>query len=124
MFETTQVLTKKAEQPFLPLVYVCSPYSGNIEKNTIAARAYSRFAVDNGAIPLTPHLLYPQFMNDEDSNELELAMFFNKVLQGKCQEVWVFGSHVSEGMAAEIALAELRHQKIRYFDEGCKEVFK
>ena len=124
MFERTQVLTKKTKQPFLPLVYICSPYSGNIEKNTIAARAYSRFAIDNSAIPLTPHLLYPQFMNDGDPNERELALFFNKVLQGKCQEVWIFGSHLSEGMAAEIALAELRHQRIRYFDAGCKEVFK
>lgn len=106
----------------LPLVYICSPYSENIEKNTIAARNYSRFAVNSGAIPLTPHLLYPQFMNDEDPKERELAMFFNKVLQGKCQEVWVFGNTISDGMAAEISLAELRHQKIRYFDEGCKEL--
>lgn len=124
MFESTQVLSKKAEQPFLPLVYICSPYSGDIEKNTIAARVYSRFAVDRGTIPLTPHLLYPQFMNDEDPNERELAMFFNKILQGKCQEVWVFGSEISNGMATEIALAEVRHQKIRYFDKTCKEVVK
>lgn len=124
MFESTQELTVKQEQPFLPLVYICSPYSGNVEKNTIAARVYSRFAVDNGAIPLTPHLMYPQFMDDEDPHERELAMFYNKVLQGKCQEVWVFGYYISKGMAAEIALAEMRHQKIRYFDESCKEVIR
>lgn len=124
MFESTQELTVKPEQPFLPLVYICSPYSGNVERNTIAARVYSRFAADNGSIPLTPHLLYPQFMNDDDPKERELAMFYNKILQGKCKEIWVFGSHISKGMAAEIALAEMRHQKIRYFDEGCKEVIK
>lgn len=122
MFETVQGLTIKPEQPFLPLVYICSPYSSNVEKNTIAARAYSRFAVDNGAIPLTSHLLYPQFMNDEDPKERELAMFYNKILQGKCQEVWVFGTYISAGMNAEITLAEKRNQKIRYFDESCKEV--
>lgn len=124
MFESTQELTVKPEQPFLPLVYICSPYSGSVEKNTIAARVYSRFAVDNGAIPVTPHLMYPQFMDDEVTSERELAMFYNKVLQGKCQEVWVFGHYISKGMATEIALAEMRHQKIRYFDEGCKEVIR
>lgn len=30
---------------FRPMVYVCSPYSGDIEKNTANARMYSRFAV-------------------------------------------------------------------------------
>ena len=41
-----------------PLVYICSPFSGDIEGNTKKAREYSRFAVDQGAIPLAPHLLY------------------------------------------------------------------
>ena len=31
---------------FRPIVYICSPYSGDIERNTENARRYSRFAVD------------------------------------------------------------------------------
>lgn len=49
---------------YLPLVYVCSPYAGDIENNVKNAKRYSRFAVENHAILVTPHLLYPQFMND------------------------------------------------------------
>lgn len=30
---------------FRPMVYVCSPYSGDIERNTANVRMYSRFAV-------------------------------------------------------------------------------
>lgn len=47
---------------YLPLVYVCSPYAGDVETNVKNAKRYSRFAVDENAIPVTPHLLYPQFI--------------------------------------------------------------
>ena len=91
---------KKAS--YLPLVYVCSPYAGDVETNVKNARAYSRFAVDENVIPVTPHLLYPQFMDDGNASEREMAMHFNYVLLGKCTEVWVFGGVISRGMAREI----------------------
>ncbi len=107
---------------YRPLVYVCSPYSGDVEKNTCRARSYSRFAVAKHAIPVAPHLLYPQFM-DEDT-ERELALFMGIVLLGKCDEVWVFGDTISDGMAAEIARAKKQRKTIRYFTEGLEEVMK
>lgn len=104
---------------FRPVVYICSPYAGDIDGNTEKARKYSRFAVDNGVIPIAPHLLFPQFMAEE--TERDLAMFMNMVLITKCPELWVFGSHVSEGMQAEIDKAEQRNMKIRYFTEEMEE---
>ena len=107
---------------FRPLVYICSPYRGDTEKNTEKARKYSRFAVESKAIPMTPHLLYPQFMDDSNPEERYLAThIINYVLIGKCQEVWVFGDDISEGMGREIALAEKRRMKIRYFTETMEE---
>lgn len=107
---------------FRPLVYICSPYRGDTEKNTEKARKYSRFAVESKAIPMTPHLLYPQFMDDSNPEERYLAThIINYVLIGKCQEVWVFGEDISEGMGREIALAEKRRMKIRYFTETMEE---
>lgn len=107
---------------FRPLVYICSPYRGDTEKNTEKARKYSRFAVESKAIPMTPHLLYPQFMDDSNPEERYLATYvINYVLIGKCQEVWVFGEDISEGMGREIALAEKRRMKIRYFTETMEE---
>lgn len=41
------------------LVYICSPYAGDIENNTAKAKKYSRFAVESRAIPFAPHLLMP-----------------------------------------------------------------
>lgn len=100
---------------YLPLVYVCSSYAGDVENNVANAKKYSRFAVENNAIPVTPHLLYPQFMDDSNEQEQEKAMHFNYVLLGKCAEVWVLGGFVSHGMAREISVAKKRRMKIRWF---------
>jgi len=111
----------KAAKTFRPLVYICSPYSGDIEQNTEAARRYSRFAVDSGYIPVTPHLLYPQFMNDGDQQQRELGLRFALILLGKCDELWVFGDRISNGMQREIAKATKRGIHIRYFNQDFSE---
>ena len=66
---------KAARRVYRPLVYICSPYAGDVERNVNMARTYSRFAVRNTCIPITPHLLYPQFMDDGSPAERELALF-------------------------------------------------
>lgn len=41
---------------FRPVVYICSPFSGDMEGNQEKAARYCRFAVDSGYIPIAPHL--------------------------------------------------------------------
>lgn len=112
---------RAAARPFRPLVYICSPFSGDMKRNAAKARRYSRHAVDTGYIPLTPHLLFPQFLDDTDPEERSLGLFFGNVLMDKCSEVWVFGGTVSKGMADEIARAKRKHIPLRYFTEDLKE---
>lgn len=104
---------------YRPLVYICSPFAGDEVRNTMKARKYSRFAIDNKAIPIAPHLLFPQFM--EEGTERELAIFMNMVLLGRCAELWVFGERISKGMKAEIQRAKQKCMTIRYFTEDLKE---
>ena len=106
---------------FRPIVYICSPYSGDIERNTETARRYSRFAVDQHCLPITPHIYFTQFMNDAVSEERDIAIFMNWVLMSKCAELWVFGDVISKGMKAEIDRAKRKHMKIRYFTESLEE---
>ena len=113
---------KAVRRVYRPLVYICSPYAGDVKQNVNMARVYSRFAVKNTCIPLTPHLLYPQFMDDGSPAERELALFMWLVLLTKCEQVWVFGGVISAGMAAEIAKAEKRKIPVRYFTEELEEV--
>ncbi len=105
-----------------PCVFICSPYAGDVAENTRRAKKYMRFAVDEGAIPFAPHLLYPQVLNEEDAKERELGLFFGTVWLGKCEELWVFGDIISKGMAREIAWAAKRGLIIRYFTEECEEI--
>lgn len=109
----------RAAAAYRPLVYICSPYAGDIEKNTYRARAFSRFAVEKKYIPIAPHLLCPQYIDEETERWLGLKMGI--VFMGKCEEIWVFGNHISEGMAEEIARAEKMQKKIRYFTEDLRE---
>lgn len=113
---------KAARRVYRPLVYICSPYAGDVKQNVNMARVYSRFAVKNTCIPLTPHLFYPQFMDDGSPAERELALFMGLVLLTKCEQVWVFGGVISAGMAAEIAKAEKKKIPVRYFTEELEEV--
>lgn len=107
---------------YYPLVYVCSPYRGNIDENIINARKYSRFTFDEKNIPITPHLLYPQFINDNDLFERNIAIHkINYVLIGLCKEMWVFGDVITEGMEREILIAKKRKMRIRYFSKDLKE---
>ena len=113
---------KPKDRTYRPLVYVCSPLSGDVPGNTERARKFCRFALEKGAIPLAPHLMFPQFMDDEDPAERELAIFMDVILLGKCSELWVFGETVSAGMQAEIDVAKKRRQPIRYFTNDFQEV--
>ena len=108
----------KEQKRYMPMVYICSAYSGDVEGNTEKARRYSRFAVDAGKIPIAPHLLLPQFMEEE--SERELAMFMDIAILSKCRELWVFGQPTA-GMLNEIAYAERKQMTIKYFNEECKE---
>jgi len=112
----------KEEQVIRPIVYICSRFSGDVVKNVRAAQSFCRFAVDKGFIPLAPHLLFPQFLDDDNPAERQLGLFFGNALMSKCAEVWVFGNTISAGMAAEIKRAEWERYRLRYFNEDCKEV--
>ena len=112
---------ERALRAFRPIVYICSPYAGDIKANVAAARRYSRFAVDKGYIPIAPHLLFPQFLDDADPKERQLGLFFGNALMSKCSEIWVFGNHISTGMKAEINRAKWKNYRLRYFTEECQE---
>ena len=106
---------------FRPVVYVCSPFSGDPAGNAEKARRYCRFAVDSGYAPFAPHLFFPQFLDDGIPEERELGLFMAIIMLTKCAELWVFGEQITRGMAQEIRKAESRGMIIRYFTTDCEE---
>ncbi len=125
-YEAMSIIEKeeRALRAFRPIVYICSPFSGDVEKNVKAAQRYSRFAVDKGYIPVAPHLLFPQFLDDKNPKERQLGLYFGNALMSKCAEVWVFGNKVSAGMEMEIKRARWKAYHLRYFIEDLAEVQK
>ena len=113
----------KKAAAYRPLIYICSPYShGCINDNIENARRYSRFAVDTHYVPIAPHLLFPQFLDDRLAEDRQTAMSLNQVLLEKCSQLWVFGSVRSEGMQQEIQWAKQWQITIRYFTEELEEI--
>ena len=118
----TNIEEEQRKARFRPIVYVCSPYAGDTERNTANARRYCRFVVDSGGIPLAPHLFFPQFLDDGIPEERELGLFMAIIMLTKCAELWVFGEQITRGMAQEIRKAESRGMIIRYFTTDCEEI--
>lgn len=89
------------------LVYICSPYrTGDVNENVRRAREYCRLAVEEGFIPVAPHLLYPQFLNDGDESQRQAGIECGMELLAVCAEVWVFDYTIeSEGMNRELDFA-------------------
>ena len=111
---------EKEQKPKKKIVFICSPYAGDVEGNVMRAKRYGRFAVTEQVIPIVPHLMYPQFLFDDDPAERKLGLQMGLVLLTKCQELWVFGPKISTGMAIEIDKAKRYNKPIRYFTVGCK----
>lgn len=108
---------------YMPLVYICSPYAVDVERNVQNARRYCAFALSQKALPIAPHLFFPQFLGQEETEETrELALHMGLILLSKCKELWFFGDIISEGMKAEINRARCRDMIVRRFTSDCTEV--
>jgi len=103
--------------PLLPRrIFVCSPFQTNEkrtqEENTEWAKEYSRYVFQQGHVPFTPHLLYPQILDESNPVERQKGIEAGKVWLPFCHEVWVFGrkrGEETQGMKQELIKAEMGH---------------
>lgn len=100
-------------------VFICSPYRGNVEKNLAVARTHARMAAICGYCPVAPHLFFPQFLKDNRPEERILGITLGVELMKSCDEVWIFGSTISTGMAYELEQVKKLGIPVRlYSDDG------
>lgn len=95
---------RKQRRPDRPLVFVCSPYRGDMETNTQNARRYCRLVVEQGGIPFAPHLLFTQFLDEAKAAERRRGLQMGMEMLKLCDELWAFGEP-TEGMRMEIEQA-------------------
>ena len=56
------------------LIYIASPYAGDIETNTAFAKKACWYAIHQGHTPIAVHLLYPQMLDDAEPTEREIGL--------------------------------------------------
>lgn len=87
------------------IVYIASPYAGDVEGNVAFAKAACRLAMERGNTPVAAHLLYPQMLDDTVPEQRELGIRMGLNLLEACGEMWLCGSRVSSGMQEELEAA-------------------
>lgn len=115
------IVEEAKKSAFRPIVFICSPYAGDVAMNVKNARRYCRFAVKQNYIPFAPHLFFTLFMDDSIEQQRNLGLYFGIIFLSKCAEIWVFGENNTEGMNIEIEKARNLKLPIRYFNSKCEE---
>lgn len=90
----------------MKLIYVASPYAGDIEKNVEYAKEACRTVMESGNAFFAPHLLYPSVLDDAVPEERQLGIDMGLTMLSRCDELWAFGPRISAGMQAEIEEAD------------------
>lgn len=101
----------------MKLVYICSPYAGDIENNVKFAKIACRYVVEQGHAPVAVHLLYPLILNDAVPEERKIGIQMGLRVLSSCEELWVCGDKISPGMEQEISEAKRMGMPIRYVGE-------
>ena len=101
------------------LVYLESPYAGEIEKNIKYARLCMKDSLDRGEYPFASHLLYTQenILNDNDPVERTLGIVAGFAFAKLCSKTVIYADlGISNGMmlGIEDAIRNKRIIEVRY----------
>ena len=86
-------------------VYICAPLGGNVKENLETAVLYTKYALKQGVAPIMTHF-YALCLDDDNPQERALGMSAGMSLLWYCDETWVFGDVISNGMKEEIKFCE------------------
>ena len=102
-------------------VYICAPLGGDVESNLERVKRYTRYALMCGTAPVVPHF-YALCLNDDNQKEREIGLAAGLGMLWFCDELWVFGQNITEGMKQELQFCKHLNIKTRYVSE--KEIRK
>ena len=93
-------------------VYICAPLGGNVSENLELVKTYTEYALKCGTAPVVPHF-YALCLDDSIEKEREIGMAAGLSLLWFCDEMWIFGDIITEGMKAEINFCRNLNVKMR-----------
>lgn len=106
-------------------IFVCSPYAGNpsclylYKDHLEIARKISKVISLEGNIPIAPHLIFPQFLDDTNKKERNLGIKYGLELLKMCDEIFVYRAccGISKGMKIELEEAKKLGIPITYYQK-------
>ena len=98
-------------------VYICSPLGGNVNDNLEQVKRYTKSASICGTAPVVPHF-YAEWLDYNNPQEREIGLAAGLSLLWFCDELWVFGDAVTEGMKSEISFCKNLNIRIRHVTEA------
>lgn len=101
----------------MKLVYICSPLKGNISGNIAKAIGYCAYAAQQGVIPLAPHTIFTQYLDDNIPAQREQGLLMGMELLKRADEIWICGDVISAGMRNEILYARSHGIPDRYLPD-------
>ena len=73
-------------------------------------------------MPYAPHLYFTTILSEEDDDERELGILLGLSWLVQCDELWIIGRRITDGMEREIAKAkEWNIKVIRYIPRRTPE---
>ena len=91
----------------------CVVYTAQSKQYFYCRDAVCQFVFQRHAIPLNPFRMFDYFLSDRvERDDIRAA---NNEMISRCDEVWVFGDTLADGVLLEIALAAAKNKPIRYF---------
>lgn len=92
-------------------IFICSPFSCQTEKEkanyTALVKDLCKLAIEEQSAPFAPHLLYPQFLDDNNSLERSLGILSGISFLHACDELWYSEKYgISAGMRKEMEEAK------------------
>ena len=98
------------EKPIAKLPVV---FTAQSKKRYYCRDAVCEFVFNQGALPLNPFRLYGYFLADRVDRDLIRQANNNLIRQ--CDQLWVFGASIADGVLFEIEYARKLNKPIRFF---------
>lgn len=92
-------------------IFACSPYKSDtpegLIRNIRIARGLCRHIAQKGHVPIAPHLIFTQFLNENDPTERIIGINCGLELLKVCDELWWYSpdNKITPGMEIEIEAA-------------------
>lgn len=97
-------------------VYICAPLGGDVKANLERVKRYTRYALMCGTAPVVSHF-YALCLDDNKQEEREIGLAAGLGMLWFCDELWVFGDEITEGMRNEINFCKNLNIRMKRINE-------